>query len=145
MTLVRGGGKRIPAFVSFDAFVGIPGGERRGGADLSRLLEAIGAVVSSEHSGLESLSGGRVCMEIMERMPYATGIDVTVASNYFRERDRGAGSYVKYELLGGETRLSGDGEFSRLGVTVLTMNACPCAMETTRPWYWTPGRSYRMH
>ncbi|GGM74485.1 GTP cyclohydrolase I FolE2 [Thermogymnomonas acidicola] len=127
VTLVRGG-KRIPAFVSFDAFVGIPG-ERRG-ADLSRLLEAIGAVVSSEHSGLESLSG-RVCMEIMERMPYATGIDVTVASNYFRERDRGAGSYVKYELLG-ETRLSGDGEFSRLGVTVLTMNACPCAMETTR-------------
>ena len=118
-----------------DVFVDLPSTQK--GSHLSRNLEVISEIV--DHSvrepvkGLEVLSAN-ICKELLGRHEYATIAEVSVEAPYFRERSNPGGKRTleSYKLIARAVGRRGGKLLKSIGVEVIGMTACPCAMETIR-------------
>lgn len=136
--LVRRDGKAVTLNVGFDLYVDLPAHQR--GSHLSRNAEAINALVEEAvHNPADSLEGlcARLARDLLERHPYATVAEVHASADYFLERRNASGrrSLEPFKLLArAEAHRKGRSPSVRkmVGVQVVGMSACPCAMETAR-------------
>ncbi len=134
---VKRPGRMLTLTGRFDIFVDLPWDQR--GAHLSRNLEAIGEIVDetvrNPVQSLEDLTA-RIAHKLLEKHEYATYGDVRATSEYFLEKKTPLGrtSLEQYTLLArAEARRDGAIEVRKsIGVQVVGMTACPCAMETVR-------------
>ncbi len=134
---VRRPAKTTTLNVAFDVYVDVPATQR--GAHLSRNLEVVGEVVDasvrSPVTGLEDLSAA-IAREMLARHGYATMSEVWARADYFLERVSpwGRKSLEPYRIVAKATARRGRPVDVRraIGVEVVGMTACPCAMETIR-------------
>jgi GTP cyclohydrolase-4 len=135
---IRRGGKAVTLHVRLDLFVDLPAHQR--GSHLSRNAEAINALIEQAvHDPALSLEdfAGRLARDLLVRHPYAEVAEVHAQADYFLERRNSSGgrSLEPFKLLArAEARRSGRRPKVRkmVGVQVVGMTACPCAMETAR-------------
>lgn len=129
--------KVVTLTTTFDVFVDLPWDQR--GAHLSRNLEAIGEIVDegvrNPVYSLEDLTA-RIAAKLMEKHPYATKGEVWAKADYFLEKTTPMGrpSLEPYKLVARANAQRGRRVEVRksIGVEVVGMTACPCAMETIR-------------
>lgn len=124
---------------TFDVFVDLPPDQK--GSHLSRNAEIINQVmddsVREPVPGLEDLCDGMV-RELLKRHTYALNAEVVLEADYFLERTAKSGkkSLEPYGLMAHATaQRKEDGSVAvkkLIGVKVLGMTACPCAMEEVR-------------
>ncbi|MHB8584335.1 MAG: GTP cyclohydrolase MptA [Thermoplasmatota archaeon] len=121
---------------SFDAYVDLPAEQR--GIHMSRSVEAINqtidALARETTGGLEELAS-RIATTLLERHEYAKTAEVSVEAPYFRERRtpaNHAATLERYDLFASATGTRDAGIEAGIGVEVVGMTACPCAMEGTR-------------
>jgi len=136
---VRRNGRAVTLNVTLDLFVDLPAHQR--GSHLSRNAEAINELVEQAvHNPAESLEGlaARLGRDLLVRHPYAQVAEVEAGADYFLERTNASGSrsLEPLKLLARAEALrrdAGEPEVRKMvGVKVVGMSACPCAMETAR-------------
>lgn len=132
---VSRGGSTVTLICTMDVFVDLPSDQK--GSHLSRNLEVISEVVelclSKPVIGLEQLAG-TISHELLNRHDYATFSEVLVTADYFLERTVPSGrkTMESYKLLARAVDRRGNGMKKMIGVEVIGMTACPCAMETVQ-------------
>lgn len=118
---------------SIDIFVDLPSQQK--GSHLSRNLEIIREIVDDSVrnpvKGVEALAV-IMCRQLMERHEYANYGEVMIVADYFREAStpNNRSTLEFYKLIG---KAMGEREKcirKTVGVEVIGMTACPCAMET---------------
>ncbi len=118
-----------------DVFVDLPSDQK--GSHLSRNLEIIREVVEESVrepvNGVENLAAS-ICGQLLERHEYASVGEVHIAADYFREVEtpNGRETLEFYRLFGEALAQRGGDLMKTIGVQVIGMTACPCAMETVR-------------
>jgi GTP cyclohydrolase-4 len=120
-----------------DAFVDLPSNMK--GSHLSRNVEAIGEIVDESVrepvSGIEDLTS-LICSSLLDRHEYASRSEARIEADYFLERKTPLGkkSLEGYKIFALARVVRGDGLGARrsIGVEVVGMTACPCAMETIK-------------
>ncbi len=131
---IRRGDRSITLVTTIDIFVDLPPTKK--GSDMSRNIEVISEIVDESIampcSGIESLAT-TIVREVKKRHDYATYAEVHLSADYFltRENPGGRKTVERYRLLG-RGIMSGDVVRKMVGVEVVGMTACPCAMETVR-------------
>lgn len=130
---VKRGDREIDLLTIIDIFVDLPADRK--GADFSRKIEAINDIILSRRivPSVEELSA-EIAVRTMEKLNYSENCQVNMSADYLVERRNGkkAPIIINYKILG-ESRITGRKELQKfVGVVVQGMNACPCAMETTR-------------
>lgn len=129
------GGKTVTLICTIDVFVDLPSSQK--GSHLSRNLEVISEAVDQSLSepvnGLEDLAAN-IAMDLLKRHEYATYSEANVMAEYFLERTVPSGrkTMESYKLLARAVDKRGNGLKKMIGVEVIGMTACPCAMETVR-------------
>ncbi len=129
----RGRDNHLNALI--DVFVDLPSTQR--GSHMSRNVEVITEMIDEsvrrKVSSLEQLAAN-VCRELLDRHDYASYAEVRMSAEYFLERrpDGGSKSLEPYRLMAKATARRGNGLMKLIGVEVMGMTACPCAMETVR-------------
>lgn len=135
---VRRGSKTTIINSKIDVFVDLPSTQK--GSHLSRNLEVISEVVDQSVrepvSGLEVLSAN-ICRSLLQKHDYASYSEVNVSGDYFMERigPYGRRSLEPFILIAKATNKRGNGLRKLIGVQVIGMTACPCAMESIRHDY----------
>ncbi len=121
--------------VKMDLFVDLPASQK--GSHMSRNLELVSDIIDMNHqkpvSDLESFCA-TIAKLLLKKHEYATFSEVKAEADYFLERTYPSGKkgLEPYKLLA-EARVNNDGEIKKLiGVKVIGMTACPCAMEVIR-------------
>ncbi len=128
-------GKTNVLFCTIDVFVDLPPTQK--GSHLSRNLEVIAEVVEQSVrqpvNGLEELAAN-ICRSLRLRHEYASYAEVVISADYFMERVRPSGrkSLESFKLLARAISKESNGLTKMIGVEVIGMTACPCAMETVR-------------
>jgi GTP cyclohydrolase IV len=128
--------RSVTLTTTLDLFVDLPPGQK--GSHLSRNLEAINEVVDrSVREPVESLEDlvETIARSLLKRHEYATTSEVWATAEYFLERTSPSGrpSLEPYRLVARANARRGSTEVERsIGVEVVGMTACPCAMETVR-------------
>ncbi len=124
-----------PLVVKMDLFVDLPASQK--GSHMSRNLELVSDIIDVNHqkpvSDLESFCA-TIAKLLLKKHEYATFSEVKAEADYFLERTYPSGKkgLEPYKLLA-EARANNDGEIKKLiGVKVIGMTACPCAMEVIR-------------
>ncbi len=133
---VARGGRRNTLVGTFDVFVDLPAEQR--GTHMSRNIEVVNRLID-EHvrkdtASLEDLVSG-IGQALLERHEYAADAEVHVSADYFRERLtplNKAPTLERYTLMASATAQRAGTERRSIGVEVVGMTACPCAMEGTR-------------
>ncbi len=131
---VKRGDKIITLVTTIDIFVDLPPSKK--GSDMSRNIEVIAEIVEESIAkpctGIENLAS-RIVRKVKERHEYATYAEVNLCADYFLERETPLGRKTaeRYRLLG-RAKMSEEGVKKMVGVEVVGMTACPCAMETVR-------------
>jgi GTP cyclohydrolase-4 len=121
---------------NIDVFVDLPASQK--GSHMSRHVEVINEIVDeSVRAPVESLEAlsEEIASTLLKRHEYASKSEVNISSDYFLERELPSGvkSLESYKLLGQAKAQRGkDINKKLIGVEVIGMNACPCAMETIR-------------
>jgi GTP cyclohydrolase-4 len=136
--VVRRNGKSVTLNVLLDLFVDLPAHQR--GSHLSRNVEAINVLVEEAvHNPADSLEGlaARLARDLLDRHSYAEVAEVRANADYFLERSNASGgrSLEPFRLLARAQawRNHSDPKVRKMvGVEVVGMSACPCAMETAR-------------
>jgi GTP cyclohydrolase-4 len=129
------GDKKVTLICTIDVFVDLPSSQK--GSHLSRNLEVISDVVeqslSKPVSGIEALAA-IISKDLLDRHEYATHSEAHVTAEYFLERTVPSGrkTMESYKLLAKATDKKGNGLKKMIGVEVIGMTACPCAMETVQ-------------
>ena len=133
---VRRPDRQVTLTTTFDVFVDLPPTQK--GSHLSRNLEAINEVVDRSVrdpvGSLEDLTE-TIARSLLKRHDYATTSEVWAGADYFLERTSpwGRTSLEPYRLVARANARRGEREVERsIGVEVVGMTACPCAMETLR-------------
>ncbi|HYU07011.1 MAG TPA: GTP cyclohydrolase MptA [Thermoplasmata archaeon] len=133
---VRRPNRSVTLTTTLDVFVDLPPDQK--GSHLSRNLEAINEVVDRSVrepvGSLEELTE-TIARSLLKRHEYATTSEVWASAAYFLERTSpwGRTSLESYELVARANARRGEGDVERsIGVEVVGMTACPCAMETVR-------------
>ncbi len=129
--------KVVTLTATFDVFVDLPWDQR--GAHLSRNLEAITEIVDETVRNpvysLEDLAA-KICVKLIEKHGYATHGEVWARADYFLEKvtPMGRKGLEAFKLVArANARRAGRIEVRKsIGVEVVGMTACPCAMETIR-------------
>ena len=117
-----------------DIFVDLPPTKK--GSDMSRNIEVISEIVDESIAkpctGIENLAT-RIVKEVKKRHEYATYAEVNLKADYFLTRVNPGGrkTVEKYVLIGRAT-VNEEEIRKMVGVEVVGMTACPCAMETVR-------------
>lgn len=129
---------------TFDMFVDLPPGQK--GTHMSRNLEALAEVLDEEIVGREARALENLCrrlvQRLLERHEYAQDARVAAEADYFLTRTNPGGkpTIEAYRLLAEAYGERGSPVRRRVGVKVVGMTACPCAMETARFKYQEEGR-----
>ncbi len=133
---VRRPNRSVTLTTTLDVFVDLPPDQK--GSHLSRNLEAINEVVDRSVrdpvASLEELTD-TIAVSLLKRHDYATTSEVWASAAYFLERTSPSGrtSLEPYRLVARANARRGEREVERsIGVEVVGMTACPCAMETVR-------------
>jgi len=133
---VRRPGRSLTLTTTIDVFVDLPPTQK--GSHLSRNLEIINELVDkSVRRPVESLEDltETIARSLLKKHEYATTSEVWARADYFLERTSpwGRPSVEAYHLVAraNAKRASADVERS-IGVEVVGMTACPCAMEMVR-------------
>lgn len=139
VTVHRPGMKPHGVVATFDLFVDLPKAQK--GTHMSRNLEALADILDEEIKG-EAPSLENVCRRIAERLlvkhDYASQAEVRAQADFFltRKNPGGKASVEAYLLHAEADARRGDKgnvtSMRRVGVEVVGMSACPCAMETVR-------------
>ncbi|HUR24496.1 MAG TPA: GTP cyclohydrolase MptA [Candidatus Thermoplasmatota archaeon] len=156
VTVHRPGQKASGVVATFDLFVDLPKTQK--GTHMSRNLEALADIldeeVAKEAPSLENLCR-RLALRLLDKHDYASHAHVKAEADYFLTRTNPGGkpSVENYRLLaeaeafrssagagrsgavGRPAKLAKPGAprtSRRVGVQVVGMSACPCAMETVR-------------
>ncbi len=127
--------KVVTLVIVVDAFVDLPSDMK--GSHLSRNVEVIGEIVDeSVRKPVESIEGltSVICESLLERHEYASLSETHIEAEYFLERKTPLGkkSLEGFKMFSSATAKRGDeqGAKREIGVEVVGMTACPCAMET---------------
>jgi len=136
--VVKRNGRSLELHVVLDLYVDLPARQR--GSHLSRNAEAINELVEEAvHNPAESLEdfSAKLARSLLDRHPYAAVAEVHAGADYFLERSNASGgrSLEAFRLLARANAARGDGGAQvrkMVGVQVVGMTACPCAMETAR-------------
>ncbi len=134
---VRRAQRTVTLVVDFNVYVDLPATMK--GSHLSRNLEVISEVVDysvQEPSGsLEELCQ-HIAEALLKRHDYASRADVEAGADYFLQRHTPLGkpTLEHYRLMARAQAVRDSGLEGRkaIGVEVIGMTACPCAMETVR-------------
>ena len=134
---VKRPGKVVTLTTEIDVFVDLPSTQK--GSHLSRNVEVIGEIldrsVRQPVSCLEVLCE-EICRKLLERHEYASSSEVVMRADYFLERALSSGkkSLESYKLIAKATAERGEETRVKklIGVEVIGMTTCPCAMETVR-------------
>lgn len=148
VTIHRPGHKPTGVVARFDLFVDLPKTQK--GTHMSRNLEALADIldeeVAHEAPSLENLCR-RLALRLLEKHDYASHAHVKADADYFltRKNPGGKPSVEAYRLLAEAEALRNPGKrapttLRRVGVEVIGMSACPCAMETVRHKLTTAGK-----
>ncbi len=133
--IVKRPNKDVTLIVDFNLFVDLPAELK--GSHMSRNLEVLSRVIDDSVresvSGLEDL-GFKICQELLVRHEYATCSEVHMSADYFLERGMSNGntSLESYRLKASAKSIRGGQTKKCIGVEVMGMTACPCAMEEVR-------------
>lgn len=131
----------VDLVATFSAYVDLPAEQR--GIHMSRNVEAINLTVDAlareTTGGLEDLAS-RISASLLEKHGYAKTAEVEIEAPYFRERLTPVNrqpTLERYDLVATAHASRGAEPASvvverGIGVEVLGMTACPCAMEGTR-------------
>ncbi len=120
-----------------DVFVDLPSTQK--GSHLSRNVEVISEIldksVRQPVNSLEMLCE-QICHVLLERHEYATSSEVEMKADYFLEKALSSGrkSLEGYKLMA-KAKAERNEEMAvkkLIGVEVIGMTTCPCAMETVR-------------
>jgi GTP cyclohydrolase-4 len=130
-------GKAVTLTAQIDVFVDLPSSQK--GSHLSRNVEVISEIldksVREPVASLEVLCE-QICHKLLERHEYATYSEVRIQANYFLEKALSSGkkSLEEYKLIAKAfaKRNKITSTKKSIGVEVVGMTACPCAMETVR-------------
>jgi GTP cyclohydrolase-4 len=130
-------GKVVTLTTEIDVFVDLPSTQK--GSHLSRNVEVISEIldksVRQPVSCLEVLCE-EICRKLLERHEYATYSEVNMKADYFLERSLSPDrkSLEGYRLMAkGTAEKTNDINVKKLiGVEVIGMTTCPCAMESVR-------------
>ncbi len=125
----------LPLIVTMDLFVDLPASQK--GSHMSRNLELISEIIDQTlQTPVEDLES--FCAEtaelLLKKHDYATCSEVKAEAEYFLDITYPSGQKGSepYKLVA-EARAKRDGELKKLiGVKVIGMTACPCAMEIVR-------------
>jgi GTP cyclohydrolase-4 len=132
---VNRGDRTVTLICTIDVFVDLPSDQK--GSHLSRNLEVISDVVdqclSEPVSGLEDLAA-TISVDLLKRHEYATYSEAVITAEYFLERTVPSGrkTMESYKLMACAVDRQGNGLKKMIGVEIIGMTACPCAMETVR-------------
>ena len=125
----------ITLVVTMDLFVDLPSTQK--GSHMSRNIEIAEEIVEQSITkpitDLESLCA-KIAKKLLEKHQYATRAEVKAYADYFLERINPSGKKAlePYKLIA-EARANDKGGLKKLiGVQVIGMTACPCAMEITK-------------
>ena len=125
----------IPLIVNMDLFVDLPASQK--GSHMSRNLELVSEIIDlnlkKPVSDLESFCA-KTAQLLLKRHGYATFSEVKAEADYFMDvtYPNGKKGSEPYKLVA-EARVKSNGEIKKLiGVKVIGMTACPCAMELVR-------------
>ncbi len=125
----------IPLVVTMDLFVDLPASQK--GSHMSRNLELVSEIIDvnlqKPVSDLESFCA-KTAKLLLKKHDYATFSEVKAEADYFLDRiyPSGKKGLEPYKLVA-EARAKNTGEITKLiGVKVIGMTACPCAMETVK-------------
>jgi GTP cyclohydrolase IV len=140
VTVHRPGSRPTGVVATFDLFVDLPKTQK--GTHMSRNLEALADIldeeVATEAPSLENLCR-RLALRLLDKHDYASHAHVKAEADYFlaRKNPGGKPSVENYRLLAEAEAFRGKGKAKpsstrRVGVQVVGMSACPCAMETVR-------------
>ena len=136
--MVTRGGRSTTLFCSMDVFVDLPSTQK--GSHLSRNLEAINETVNRSLQepipGIESIAA-EICRSLREKHEYSTYAEVHLVADYFMERAGPSGkrNLEGFKIMANAISRNDDGLKKMVGVEVIGMTACPCAMETVREKY----------
>jgi GTP cyclohydrolase IV len=136
----RPGREPVTLTVDFQIFVDLPSTQK--GVHMSRNLEAVAHLIDERTSepvpSLEALVS-RLAAILLEKHDYARDSEVQAVADYFlpREFPGGGTSIEAYRLVAEGRAERGEAGappevHKRIGVEVVGMTACPCAMETSR-------------
>lgn len=118
---------------TFSVFVDLPAEKK--GAHLSRDIEVVDEMIEQAEraSSLEGLCA-RIAKSLLEKHDYAEYAEVRAEAKYFLERQSPGGrkSLEEYGLIAKASMKRGKSLRKTIGVEVMGMTACPCAMETAR-------------
>ncbi len=128
--------KSLTLTTKIDVFVDLPATQK--GAHLSRNLEIINELVHRSVrepvGSLEELTD-TIARSLLKRHDYASTSEVWAIADYFLERTSpwGQTSLEPYRLVARSNARRGSASVERsIGVEVVGMTACPCAMEMVR-------------
>lgn len=129
-------GKSNALVGTFDVFVDLPAEQR--GTHMSRNIEVVNRLIDEhvrkETASLEDLASG-IAHALLERHEYAAEAECIVSADYFREQrtpQNKAPTLERYDLYARIHLKRGGDERRTIGVAVVGMTACPCAMEGSR-------------
>jgi len=131
--VVRRHGEDHHLTADIDVFVDLPSTQR--GSHMSRNVEVITEMIedslSKKVESLEQLAAN-VCRKLLDRHDYASYAEVRMTADYFLSRTTASGrrSEEPYKLMAKATSTRGNGLMKQVGVQVMGMTVCPCAMET---------------
>ena len=125
----------LPLTVTMDLFVDLPPSQK--GSHMSRNLELVSEIIDqtlqSPVSDLESFCA-KTAELLLKKHEYATFAEMKAEADYFLDvlYPSGQQGSEPYKLIA-EARAKRNGELRKLiGVKVIGMTACPCAMEVVR-------------
>lgn len=130
---VKRNDREIDLLTEIDIFVDLPASRK--GADFSRKIEAINEIILSRKvvPSIEDLSS-EIASRTLDKLPYSTRCLVNISADYLvqKKNDRGMPIIINYKILGETNSRTRKDLDKYVGVVVQGINACPCAMETTR-------------
>lgn len=125
----------ISLVVKMDLFVDLPANQK--GSHMSRNLELVSEITDENFkkpvTDLETICA-QTAKKLLEKHEYATRSEIKAEADYFLKRTYPSGyeGLEPYKLVS-EARAYKNGEIRKLiGVKVIGMTACPCAMEVIR-------------
>jgi len=125
----------VPLVVTMELFVDLPATQK--GSHMSRNLELVSEILdmnlTTPVTDLETFCA-KTAELLLERHDYATFSEVKAEADYFKDVNypNGKKGSEPYKLVA-EARVTSNSESKKLiGVKVMGMTACPCAMELVR-------------
>ncbi|MDI6708167.1 MAG: GTP cyclohydrolase MptA [Candidatus Thermoplasmatota archaeon] len=132
---VERGGKLTTLAANIDVFVDLPASRK--GVHMSRNIEAVNEIldrsIEKPVKGVENLCAN-IAKQLLSKHDYANRSEVRMEAEYFLECETpsGALSTENYTLIGRAVAERGKEVKKAIGVEVIGMSACPCAIETVR-------------